>query len=788
MALGLALGIRMAAWLQGPGAGALLAGLFAVVAVVWVAARLPWRDRAALVFLCMALGAAAWALRAPPEGGDGVSLLAMEHPNRRCTLIGAVSEAPVFLPGTDSMRFLLDVSACVDGGETFPLRGRCLAYWRDPTGPLLDGTEVRVTGELRPDIGPVNFGVYGLEDMCRRKAVFSRITLRKEGLSDTGQVAGPVRHAISHFRQWQAGRLCAAVPAGVVPFVLGIWLGERSGFDRELYGQFVASGTVHVLSVSGLHVGLIYLSLSLVLGMVIPYRRLRAACVMAGVFLFALAAGAQPPTLRSALMVSAVLAYELFDREPDTLTALGLSGFVLLVLEPPGLFDLGFQLSYLSMASLLLFQEPLVRRFTLLLRGPREAVAATVGSQALSAPLAVWHFHILPVAGLAANLAVVPLLGVALWLIFATVVLAAVFPAAAVVPGYALWPVVWLTEQAVGWAASAPAGYFVLSRPTPPALLLWFAAMFLAWRLLSGDAPPTRRRWVVAAACAVAAVTLWSVRPAQPRIDFLDVGHADAACIVTPSGAVALIDGGDRKDDIELDQGRMVVAPYLRAHGLRRLDAVVATHPDSDHLGGLIHVVEQFPVKGAWLPPGGERPDALETLFLETCQRQGVPVHRVTAGTEIPLAGAKVEVLNPPATEIPGGRENDQSLVLRVGWGQGRVFFAGDIEAAAEKLLSNGDCRAELLKAPHHGSATSNSEAFLDAVRPNAVVVSTRDTGRLPALGRGVAGRYAARGLPLWRTDQHGGIRAKLCGGQLLLSGARDGRGYTLETPDDSVN
>jgi competence protein ComEC len=125
--------------------------------------------------------------------------------------------------------------------------------------------------------------------------------------------------------------------------------------------------------------------------------------------------------------------------------------------------------------------------------------------------------------------------------------------------------------------------------------------------------------------------------------------------------------------------------------------------------------------------------------------------------------------------------------VLRVGWDAWRVLFAGDIEAAAEKLLSTGDCGADVLKAPHHGSATSNSDVFLDAVRPHAVVVSTRDTGRLRPLGRGVADRYAARGLHLWRTDQHGGIRAAAKGGQLLLSGARDARGYTLETSADKA-
>ncbi len=781
MALGLALGIRFAAWLQGPGAGALLAALFAGTALFWAAMRLPWRDRAVLLLLCMALGSAEWALRAPPLDGDALFHRALDRPNQTAQLAGMVSETPVFVPGMERLRFVLDVTSLIEGEQSIPCCGRCLVYWNKPTAPLCDGEEVRVTGKLRADISSVNFGVTSLEDRCRQASIFTRMAVNADSLVRTGIDRATWLYWVSRLRQAQGDLLRAAVPAEALPFVLGVWLGERTEFDGELYQQFVNSGTIHVLSVGGMHVGLIYISFPLVLGMFISSRRWRAVFAMLGVVVFSLAAGAQPPTLRAMWMVAAVLAYELFDREPDTLTALGLSGFFMLAFDPASLFDLGFILSYLSMGSLLLFQLPVAGMLSRLPRMAREGLASTVGAQLLCGPVAAWTFYILPAAGLLANLAVVPLLGVVLYLTFATVVTAALWPTAALLPGHALWFAVWLTEKAVAFGASMPASHFIVPRPTLLGLGLWFIAMFLVYRRITAPVPGTRRQWLLTVTVTLLAVVFWPRWTQPPRIDFLDVSHADAACVVTPAGAVALIDGGDLQKDF--DQGKLTVGPYLRAHGIGRVDVLVATHPDSDHLGGLLYIAENFSVGAAWLGPAEKGVPELEARFLEICQRRGVPVRRAVAGTEIPLPGAKVEVLSPPAEGLPGAKENDLSLVLRVGWDAGRVLFTGDIEAAAEKVLAAGDCRSDVLKVPHHGSATSSTAIFLDAVQPSMAVVSTRDTGRLTPLGRGVSERYAVRGVPLWRTDQHGGVRAVGSGGQLAFSGARDGRGYSLEPP-----
>ena len=242
-----------------------------------------------------------------------------------------------------------------------------------------------------------------------------------------------------------------------------------------------------------------------------------------------------------------------------------------------------------------------------------------------------------------------------------------------------------------------------------------------------------------------------------------------------------LVDGGNRVMDA--DAGRDTVAPFLRAHGVRRLDAVAVTHADSDHIGGVFHIVENFPVGGVWLGPELEKPEALEDDLVTLCRDRGVPVHRAAAGEEIPLKGARVEVLHPPAGGLPGAEANDNSLALRVSWEGLSVLFAGDIEKRGELALAAGDCAAAVLKSPHHGSATSNSGALLRAVRPAAVVVSTRRTSRWRAVGAGVMETFAEQGIPVWRTDWQGGVRLSAEDGALVITGARERLGYTLKPP-----
>jgi competence protein ComEC len=273
------------------------------------------------------------------------------------------------------------------------------------------------------------------------------------------------------------------------------------------------------------------------------------------------------------------------------------------------------------------------------------------------------------------------------------------------------------------------------------------------------------------------AIALWTPWHHEAGVDFLDVGHGDCAFVRTPGGTTLLIDTGDRSEHV--DFGARVAAPFLLAQGLTTLDYLVLTHADRDHMGGARHLLETLRVRQVVLgpvPSGRE----LEEEVLRLCARQGVSVRRVAKGDLLPLAGAACAVLHPPASGAQLEGINNDSLVLRLSFPGCDVLFTGDIEAPAESMLLRLPVAAAILKVPHHGSATSSTEAFLDAVRPSMAICSTAQRPGREATGPGILDRYLARGIRVYRTDRDGGLRLRMRHGLWTVTSARAARQFPI--------
>lgn len=737
--------------------------------------RYSYMDRGAVCLAFFTAGVLLWEARHTDLSGDALSRFSLERPGAALTLEGVVRESGALLPGQDYTRLILDADRVDVTESAHSLSGGVIIRWSNPTQPIFAGERVRVAGKLSHELSPVNHGIYDVEDYLRARGVHSEMRVRGDIVEILESPSWSFRYWLSRFRQHEAVALSRAVPADTLPFVLAVWLGERSQLAEQERDSYTLSGTAHILSVSGVHMAIVYMSASFVLGIFMRRSRARTLCGMLLVLLFALLTGARIATVRSAIMILVYLAADLFDREPDAPTALSLSGILLLCANPGNLYDSGFLLSFTSVASLLLFSpqvELWLERLPRLLRRP---LAPTLGVQLLPFPLAAHFFHVLPLGAPLANLLVIPILTVVLWLCAAAALIGWIAPPFAVIFGHALYPCV----ESIRWVAHTVSGaswlHGAITSPTPVATMFFFVA---ALGLL---APAAKRRWIKPAAVAAAFICCWIFwRPATlpPGLDFLDVGHADAALVRTPDGATFLIDGGDRSDYI--DMGTRVVLPFLYANHTPRLDYVVMTHPDRDHGGGLYRVIERMPV-GTFLlgpePSGRE----LENDLIALCQRRGVPVRRLRHGHTIACGDALLETLHPPAGRDVGDRLNDNSLVLRFTWPGMSAVFTGDVETPGERLIAAAPCNADILKVAHHASDTSSSAPFLRAVAPKYAVISTRTTGKLRAASPHVLGRLEQIGAQVWRTDWHGGVRIRQGPEGLIFEGARSARGYRRE-------
>ncbi len=804
-ALGLSAGVFLGHAASDWGAAAVAAPLL-VAFFLWVGARgASWQGLAVLLAVFASAGAALWLARDRISTDDLLFREVSAHPGDEYVLEGTVRESTLILPGTTYGSFVLDVEefaakGAKPPGTPSPSDAGVLVRWTEPGRPVHPGERVRLTGRPVGYFGPVNHETSSMEDMWRSRGVTCLVRLHGGAVESLVLPSWSAAYWASRLRHWQGCLFQRVLPPEALPYALAVWLGDRSLLAPGLNEQFVNSGTAHILSVSGVHMSMVYLSAAFVLGLFIPSRWLRAVLISGIIVVYTLMSGACVASLRSALMILLYLSAEVLDREPDAPTALGLSAIILLLWDPHWLFDGGFLLSYLSLASILLFSARLNASLGWLPWLVRADVATSLTVQVLPLPLAARFFHVLPLAGPVANLLVIPLTTVTLWLCAAVVVMGLVFPPGAVLFGAALHAVVWCILRIVEWTANLPGSRLLLLSPTGPAMAVyWVGALALyfglrpdprwaagAFAALSTPATGwqrwrdrlTSRSWALGGAAVLLSLSfaLWSVWARPCGVDVLDVGHADAIFVRTPSGKGLLVDGGDRT--AYMDAGRQTVLPFLYANGVKTLDTIVNTHPDSDHLGGLLSVIERMPVRRVVLGPVEGR-TSLESALAALCEKRGVEVLRMARGESLDCGGALVEVLHPTRTE-PAGSDNNGSLVLRLSWTGFSILLAGDIERAAEKEVAGSDCRAMVLKVAHHGSATSTTGEFLDAVSPSLAVISTGLYRNTSSVGIGVIERLRSRSIPVWRTDQHGGVRIVPKEGALEVSGARDIRGYTL--------
>ena len=530
------------------------------------------------------------------------------------------------------------------------------------------------------------------------------------------------------------------------------------------------------MSVSGVHVALVAGAVWL-LGGFLP-RSLRLLLMLVAIGLYLLLVGPLPALVRSAVMgLLAVLAL-LAERPPAAANALGWAVLLLVLEDPRVVPDPSFQLTVAATAGLLLAGPPLAERWRTRLPGWLAAsLAASVAAQLFTLPWALPRYPTLAPLAPLLNLPAVPWAGLAL--------LASLLwtGCALVAPGLAgsLLPVLDLLAAPFGWPAQTRPEVWlalpVLVTPWAAWLLAGGLGLLLFVRPRWEETP--RRLWTrlvpgrglgrlyMGAVCVTAC--LWTPlagsRDRGPELALLDVGQGDSI-LLRDGGRAILVDGGgwDRGD-----LGGRVLLPALLAEGVRSLDALVMTHPDRDHCGGLVDIAAYLPVHEVWMGPGWEEGCA-ETLR----SLPGTRTRVLWAGEEAAVGRWKLKVLHPAADEWRG--TNERSLVIRAEAFGRSALLTGDIESWAEfRLLSccERDVRVDLLKVAHHGSKTSSTASFLDAARPRLALVSAGVRNIYHHPSETVLERFEERGTPLLRTDRDG---------MVLVRVGEDGR-WRIETP-----
>jgi competence protein ComEC len=554
------------------------------------------------------------------------------------------------------------------------------------------------------------------------------------------------------------------------PMVDALILGRRGGIPQGLQDSFAQSGLVHLLSISGFHVGVITAWIFL-LGRLLGLSRGGALGLGAGVAVGYVAFLGWPPPAARAAALAVILALSRIRQrrvEPDALLAA--TCLCVLLVDPWAIVDLG---GWLSAAAL--WGATTFTRWTDRTLAPTfywRTLSSSLGATLATAPITAAALGAVALIGVALNFAAIPLAALAIPGVFASLLFFPLWPwLAATLAGGAGF-VLHLLELLATAGAAVPGGHLIraaeLRSAFPWVVLLVVSLWAISPRNTLAEAL-RRGSWAAVAGLWVGLLWGWAGsadKGSGLALHFLDVGQGDGAVLRTPAGRWVLIDAGPRGE--HSDAGRRVVVPFLASHRARGLAVAFVSHAHADHLGGVSSVLERFRPDMV-IEPGEQVADPLYYAFLGSLAEDSVPWHPGRLGERFTLDSVAFTILHPDP-EWTGWEEdvNEDSLVLLIEYGSFQVVFAGDAGFPAEAEMRGRARRVDLLKVGHHGSRGSTGDEWLDSLRPRAAVISVgRNSYGHPSPE--TLDRLRRYNVTVWRTDKDGPITVTTDGKQMML-------------------
>ena len=695
-------------------------------------------------------------------------------------------------PGADAGAALPDRVLVTVRPDSTLVRERDAPYFRY-------GDVLRLDGRLET---PPVFVDFDYRAYLARQGIAAVMSFPRAALVEEGQGSWALGRVYA-LRHRLADSLQRALPQPHAALAQAMLLGLRDDIPEDVSEDFRETGTGHLLAISGLHVGVL-LGLTLAASRAaLGGGRWHLLAPLAALWLYALLSGMAPPVVRASIMGTLFLAARFSGRPGAGLPALSAAAGVMAGLDPALLRDVSLYLSFAAIAGLLLvpaveshlkplLESRLAERGTLLRWSKGLASALAVGAAATvgTLPLLIYTFDRVSLLGVPTTLLALPALPLMLVGSALTGALGLVWGPLGVATGIVTWvPLTYLL-----WLLAAidalPGGAFHPGLGGPVIVALHYGLLFRkparrlvqklvrlafqgdVWRLRGFRVP---FRWA-APALAVAAALLWMGALSAPdgklHVTFLDVGQGEATLIVTPSGRQVLVDGGP---DSAVMQGLGARLPFWD----RSLDVIALTHPHGDHLSGLLGVLDRYDAD-LFLHRSADYPSAeyarWEQALAERAGRstllEAQRGHRIALGD-----GVVLDVLHPGPVTIEG-ETNNNSLVLRLTYGEVVFLLTGDIETPVESALvaRGAPLDAIVLKVGHHGSATSSSAPFLEAVSPSLAVISVDEDNRFGHPDDEVMDRLDAM-LPddrLLLTSQHGDVEVTTDGRRVWVETERD--------------
>lgn len=692
----------------------------------------------------------------------------------KITAYGTVASTPV--TKHERQNFSLALKAIRIDSICFPASGKLQIASNNTDSTLHLYEEIFVTGNLVWPLAERNPGDFNYKRFLQSQGIQATLRVRSNGwIYKTGvldEPLFPVEEWIEVVHKQVGFGIEIIFDPEAAAVLRALLLGDRSEIDPEITEDFARSGVIHILAVSGLHVGFVIIFCVIIGWFFRLNERNLILLTLLVIWIYSLITGLKPPVVRASVMASIYMIGRFRDKPVPAGNLLAFAAIILLLFRPGDIFHAGFQLSFAAVVGIIFLYpkiEKSIRSFVVVQNLYRIGIfkwifrlmAVSLAAQIATLPFSSFHFGRVSLIGVFANLIVIPAVFL---IVIAGAISLILLPVSSglaqfisALPNGLILFVIRLTD------AISDISFSSLENWYPPiwVLLLYITLViaFFNWRKASAIF------FALVATLFILNFAVWQdvfLGHSKLKVTFLDIGQGDATLIQLPEGQNILIDAGPRGfDNSGFDAGAEIILPFFHRLSIKKLDMVFITHPHIDHIGGLQAIVDAIRIESIIFADTTYKSGAFQEL-LEEIKKKQVRIAFAKRGQIFKtFSPVKIWVTGPSSDYKRGNKNlNEASLVLQIRYGKTAMLFTGDTEFQGEQnMLPFGDLlKSDILQVGHHGSRTSSTASFLDFVKPKSSVISVGAFNRFNHPNADVTNRLVTLGSDTLRTDLSGGI------------------------------
>ncbi len=647
------------------------------------------------------------------------------------------------------------------------------------------GDEIELKGEYIEPQTARNKGGFNYKQYLKTMKIYGTINAEKVSILEKNKI-NPILKTSNDIHIKIGEKIEEFLEEKQAGILKGILLGDSKQVEEEIQEDFRISNISHVLAVSGMHVNYIILGIYFLLKPLFGKRRTREITIIFLAF-YMFITGFSASIVRAGIMGIIIILGKLIHRKEDTWTSISISLLILLINNPFSILNISLQLSFAGTMGLVLFSKKIPGIFSI-----------TLCAQIMIFPIMIYHFNIFGTYFLITNLLVGiiigPIIVIGMLGIFSSIfslaiakilffivkisveilILISKFSGLSMAKIYLPTPKIWQITlyYIILFCIKAIYEVYLEKKPTSTFIRVKNLIALAKYKFRKNRRENIKK---IISALIILLVTFIIVQKQDNKlnINFVDVGQGDSCFIVTPKNKTILVDGGGSQSK-EFDVGKSTLLPYILNKGYTQLDYIVISHFDYDHVGGILYIMQEIKVKNIIIGKQFENSQNYEK-FVNLVQQKDIKVKIVEVGENIEIEkDLNFNVIWPNSkNKISDNSINNNSLVFKMKYKKFSMLFTGDIEEVAEKeILKTYDAKnleSLVLKVPHHGSKTSSSQEFLEAVKPKIALIGVGKNNKFGHPSNITLEKFEKYGTKVYRTDQRGEITLKTDGNKIKI-------------------